>query len=83
MNKRILKLIIFIITMLTCILGLVACNKNANDTKYTVTWKNYDGTILETDMLNAYRRSQCDISHTGGKRMPGNSYVIFDGRNFH
>lgn len=37
----------------------------------------------EKAMLNAYRRSQSDISHTGGQRMPGNSYVTFDGRDFH
>lgn len=37
----------------------------------------------EKAMFNAYRRSSSDISHTGGKRMPGNSYVTFDGRDFH
>lgn len=37
----------------------------------------------EKAMLNAYRRSQGDISHTGGKLIPGNSYVTFDGRDFH
>ncbi len=54
MKKRFLKLVILTITMLTCILGLVACNKNANDTKYTIIWKNYDGTILEIDSDVAY-----------------------------
>ncbi len=37
----------------------------------------------EKAMLNTYGRSQGDVSHTGGKRMPGNSYVTFDGRDFH
>lgn len=37
----------------------------------------------EKAMLNAYKRTQHDISHTGGRRTPGNSYVTFDGRNFH
>lgn len=42
-----------------------------------------NGYAAKKAMLNAYRRSDSDISHTGGKRMSGNSYVTFDGRDFH
>lgn len=37
----------------------------------------------EKAMLNAYRRTKQDISHTGSRRMPGNAYATFDGRSYH
>ena len=37
----------------------------------------------EKAMLQAYRRSSSDISHKGGRAMPGNAYSTFDGRDFH
>lgn len=38
----------------------------------------------EKAMFNAYRRTSSDLSHTGGnKKMPGKTYVTFDGRSYH
>lgn len=46
-----MKKVLLILCLLTCVACVAACGEEtpAGDTTCTVTWKNHDGTVLETD----------------------------------
>ncbi len=44
--------------------------------------KQNNGYAAKKAMYNAYRRKESDVSFSGGKRQPGLSYIVFDGRDF-
>ena len=51
MKKKILSILITILVLCTCLFTLTACvdDEPPSPKYYTVTWQNYDGSILETD----------------------------------
>ena len=51
MKKKVLSILITILLLCMCIFTLTACGGNEPPTPkyYTITWQNYDGSVLETD----------------------------------
>lgn len=51
MNGKTIKTLLLALFILICVTGMAACNAGDNDGDkgYTVTWKNYDGEVLELD----------------------------------
>ena len=51
MKKKILSILITVLSLCTCMFTLTACGGDEPPTPkyYTITWQNYDGSILEAD----------------------------------
>ena len=49
MNKKLITVSLLVVFLAICITGLISCQEYNNENKYTVTWKNDNGDVLEVD----------------------------------